>query len=126
MMEMAMLSVEEALEKVLAYVPVLEPEDKPILEAQGQVLAEDILAGFDIPRWPNSAMDGYAVRAADIRGASGESPRRLTVIGEVPAGRPRPGGRPGPGRAPAPAGGRRFRPGHPRRRPGYSPPAVVL
>jgi len=88
MMEMAMLSVEEALERVLAYVPVLEPEEKPILEAQGQVLAEDIVAGFDIPRWPNSAMDGYAVRAADIRGASGESPRRLSVIGEVPAGRP--------------------------------------
>ncbi|MER3449602.1 MAG: molybdopterin molybdenumtransferase MoeA [Chloroflexota bacterium] len=84
---MDMLSVEEALEKVLAYVPILEPEEKPILDALGQVLAEDVVAGFDIPRWPNSAMDGYAVRWESIRGASAESPRELAVIGEVPAGR---------------------------------------
>ncbi len=85
---MGMLSVEEALERVLAYVPVLGPEEKPILEAAGQVLAEDVVAGFDIPRWPNSAMDGYAVRWDDVRGASEGTPRRLAVIGEVPAGRP--------------------------------------
>jgi len=81
-----MISVEEALEKVLSYVEVLEPEQKPILECLGQVLAEDVYSTVDIPPLDNSAMDGYALRAEDTRGASESSPRCLSVVGELAAG----------------------------------------
>ncbi|HUW45675.1 MAG TPA: gephyrin-like molybdotransferase Glp, partial [Dehalococcoidia bacterium] len=81
-----MISVEEALEKILSYVKVLEPERKPILDCLGQVLAEDIYSTIDIPPLDNSAMDGYALRAEDTRGASESSPRYLVVVGEVAAG----------------------------------------
>jgi molybdopterin molybdotransferase len=81
-----MISVEEALEKVLSYVEVLEPERKPILDCLGQVLAEDVYSTIDIPPLDNSAMDGYALRARDIRGAGESSPRYLVVVGEVAAG----------------------------------------
>ncbi|MBI2936227.1 MAG: molybdopterin molybdotransferase MoeA [Chloroflexi bacterium] len=82
-----MLSVEEAQERLLAFFHVLDAEEKPILEALGQTLAEDISASFDIPPWDNSAMDGYALRHQDIIGASPSSPRVLKVIGTVAAGR---------------------------------------
>ena len=81
-----MISVEEALEKILSYVEVLEPERKPILDCLGQVLAEDVYSTIDIPPLDNSAMDGYALRAKDTRGASESSPRYLVVVGEVAAG----------------------------------------
>jgi molybdopterin molybdotransferase len=81
-----MISVEEALEKVLSYVEVLQPERKPILDCLGQVLAEDVYATIDIPPLDNSAMDGYALRAKDTRGASESSPRYLVVVGEIAAG----------------------------------------
>jgi len=81
-----MLSVEEAMEKILALSPVLEAEDTPLLDALGQVLAEDAVAGFDLPPADNSAMDGYAVRHADITGAGPDQPKVLTVIGLVAAG----------------------------------------
>jgi len=81
-----MISVEEALEKVLSYVEVLEPERKPILDCLGQILAEDVYSTINIPPLDNSAMDGYALRAEDTRGASESSPRYLVVVGEVAAG----------------------------------------
>src|SRR3990172_6356277 len=81
-----MISVEEALEKILANAKVLEPEEKPILECLGQVLAENVYSSFDIPPLDNSAMDGYAVRAADTVGACEEDTRVLEVVGEVAAG----------------------------------------
>ncbi len=81
-----MISVEEALSKVLSFVHVLDHEEKPILECLGQALAEDIRAPFDVPPLDNSAMDGYAVRADSIAGATHESPKNLRVIGEVAAG----------------------------------------
>ncbi len=77
------LSVEEALERILATVQVLESERVPLLEALGRVLAEEVTADRDIPPLPNSAMDGYAVRAADVA----RVPARLRVIAEAPAGR---------------------------------------
>ena len=80
------LSVEEAREKILSHVDVLEPEEKPLLESLGQVLAEDVIAPFDVPELSNSAMDGYAVQWQDTQGASQASPRVLKVIGELPAG----------------------------------------
>jgi len=81
-----MISVEEALEKVLNHVDVLDVEEAPVLESLGQVLAEDIVSHIDIPPLDNSAMDGYAVRAEDTRGASGQSPCLLRVIDTVIAG----------------------------------------
>lgn len=77
------LSVEEALEQILATVRVLEPERVPILEALDRVLAEEVVADRDIPPLPNSAMDGYAVRSTDVA----RVPARLQVIAEAPAGR---------------------------------------
>jgi molybdopterin molybdotransferase len=81
-----MLSVEEALQKILDEVDVLETESVPILESLGQVLAEDIVSGIDVPPLDNSAMDGYAVRAQDTRGATAASPKLLRVIDTVTAG----------------------------------------
>lgn len=80
-----MLSVEEARERVLERVSRLEPEQTPILEALGRVLAENVSAPDHIPPHDNSAMDGYAVRAEDLRAPDGGAPR-LNVIGELAAG----------------------------------------
>jgi molybdopterin molybdotransferase len=80
------LSVDEALEKVLEHIAVLGTEESPILDCLGQVLAEDIVSPIDIPPLDNSAMDGYAVRSADTRGATPESPCLLHVIDAVGAG----------------------------------------
>jgi molybdopterin molybdotransferase len=76
------LSVEEALARILATVYVLEPERVSLLEASGRVLAEPVTADRDIPPLTNSAMDGYAVRGADVA----RVPSRLRVVGEVAAG----------------------------------------
>lgn len=81
-----MISFEQALEKILSYTDVLKEERCPILDGLGQVLAEDIYAGINVPPWDNSAMDGYAVQSRDTSGASQESPRLLSVIGTVAAG----------------------------------------
>jgi molybdopterin molybdotransferase len=81
------LSVAEALERVLAGVPVLGAESVPIGEALGRVLAEPIVAGREIPPWDNSSMDGYALRAADTRTASPVHPVTLPIVGEVAAGK---------------------------------------
>jgi molybdopterin molybdotransferase len=81
-----MISVEEALEKILSTVHVLEPEEKPILECPGQVLATDVKAGLDVPPHDNAAMDGYAVRSGDTASASQDNPILLKVIGEIAAG----------------------------------------
>jgi molybdopterin molybdotransferase len=77
------LSVEEALERILATVRVLEPERTSLLEAVGRVLAEPVTAPRDVPPLDNAAMDGYAVRGAD----GARVPARLRVIGEAAAGR---------------------------------------
>ncbi len=81
-----MLSVEEALEKVLAMFHPLEAERAPVLETLGRVLAEDVVATGDIPPHANTALDGYAVQAADLAGAGPESPKRLRVIENLAAG----------------------------------------
>jgi len=81
-----MLSVEEAQARTLALFHVLDPERKPILDALGQVLAEDIEGRFDIPPLANSAMDGYAVQASSVAAASDEAPTTLRVTGTVAAG----------------------------------------
>ncbi len=58
----------------------------PLDDALGSVLAQDVASPLDIPAWTNSAMDGYATRAVDVRGASDTSPVRLRVVEEIPAG----------------------------------------
>jgi molybdopterin molybdotransferase len=80
------ISVDQALEKVLDHIDVLEAEESPILGCLGQVLAEDIFSSINIPPLDNSAMDGYTVRSADTRGASRQSPRFLRVIDTATAG----------------------------------------
>ena len=65
-----MISVKEALYRILEQIPRLGKERVGILEAQGRVLAEDIFSSRNIPPWDNSAMDGYAVRYFDIQEAS--------------------------------------------------------
>ena len=81
-----MISVEEALARILGHVRPLGPESVPILDAQGRVLSEEIVSGVDIPPFDNSAMDGYAVRSLDFVRATPSSPVRLSVIGSVAAG----------------------------------------
>ena len=83
-----MLSVEEALAQLLAEIIPLPVEEAPLLECLHRVLARDAVADIDLPPFANSAMDGFAVRAADTAGASAEAPRRLPVVGEVAAGDP--------------------------------------
>jgi molybdopterin molybdotransferase len=80
------ISVDQALEKVLENVGILEAEEAPILNCLGQVLSEDVFSAINIPPLDNSAMDGYAVRAADTRDASHGSPCVLRVIDTVAAG----------------------------------------
>jgi molybdopterin molybdotransferase len=81
-----LISVEQALDKVLENITVLGAAEAPILDCLGQALAEDVYAEINIPPQDNSAMDGFAVRAADTRGASPKSPRILCVIDTVIAG----------------------------------------
>jgi molybdopterin molybdotransferase len=81
-----MISADEALQLVLENVAALGVERAPILGALGRVLAEEIRSPRDIPGFDNSAMDGYAVRAADVANASASSPARLRVLGTVGAG----------------------------------------
>jgi molybdopterin molybdotransferase len=76
-----MLTVEEALEAILARVSVLGTERVEVLGALGRVLAEPVVSRREIPPWPNSSMDGYAVRAEDTgHGAA------LAIVGRVEAG----------------------------------------
>jgi molybdopterin molybdotransferase len=80
----ALISVEEALQHVLAHAVALPAEQVPLADADGRVLAEDLKALRTQPPADMSAMDGYAVRASDVT----QAPVRLKVIGEVAAGRP--------------------------------------
>jgi len=81
-----MISVEEAQEKLLAVVNILEKEDAPILDSIGQVTAEDIYSEISVPPLDNSAMDGYAIQSTDVEGATPEKPVLLHVIDTVAAG----------------------------------------
>jgi molybdopterin molybdotransferase len=77
------LSVDEALERILQRVPVLEPVSVPLSQALGLILAEEVRSPADLPGWDNSAVDGFAVRSEDF--ATGEA--LLEVVGEAYAGR---------------------------------------
>lgn len=73
---------------VLDHVAPLEPLQMKVMDALGLVLAEDVVAGEPLPGFANSAMDGYAVRADDVSGATVDAPVELAVTGEVAAGDP--------------------------------------
>ena len=77
----SLLTLEEAQQRVLARARLLPAEPVPIAEAGGRVVAEDVCARVDLPPFPSSAMDGFAVRAADL-------PATLRIAGESAAGRP--------------------------------------
>jgi molybdopterin molybdotransferase len=79
-------NVDEQLRKVLADLRVPEPIELALLDAQGLLCAEEVLASAPLPGFDNSAMDGYAVRASDTRHASEEDPAVLPVVGDIPAG----------------------------------------
>ncbi len=81
-----MIPVEDARARILSYFARLPVERRAPLDSLGQVLAEDVLAPFDIPPRDNTAMDGYAVRAADTTGATEESPISLKVTADLAAG----------------------------------------
>lgn len=87
----ALMAVEVALERLLemaAATPIVQREHLPLAAASGRVLAEDLVSTLDLPPWPNSAMDGYALRLADWNGEplvvsqrifAGQAPEPLAV-----------------------------------------------
>src|ERR671910_3755656 len=83
----APMAAAEAARKILVDIRLQPALRIPLDDALGSVLAEDVVSPLDIPAWTNSAMDGYADRAEDVRGASESSPVRLKVIEHLPAGR---------------------------------------
>lgn len=80
------LTFERAVAVLLERVPALDAEEIAAAGAVGRALAEPVRSEVDHPPWDNSAMDGFAVRAADVTGASADEPVVLPVTGEVPAG----------------------------------------
>jgi len=82
-----LLLLEDARAQVLAAIPAALPAEMVALsDSLGRVLAADVVAATDLPPWDNSAMDGYAIRAADVAGATEAAPVLLRVAGEVAAG----------------------------------------
>ena len=81
-----MKSVDAHLEGILRAVAPLPPLPLPLADAHGCVLAEDVIAAFPLPSFDNSAMDGYAVRAADLVQARPDAPVLLPVSADIAAG----------------------------------------
>jgi len=81
-----MLNYEDARALVFEHVVPLEKGQRPLTESQGLALSEDILAPHGMPLFDNSAVDGYAVQAADLADASRENPVRLKKLGYISAG----------------------------------------
>ncbi|MBI5669346.1 MAG: molybdopterin molybdotransferase MoeA [Chloroflexi bacterium] len=82
----SLLSVDEALERILSSLSPLPAERAPLLQCLGRALAEDIRAETNYPPFPNSSMDGYAVRAEDVATASAGTPVHLRLSMDIPAG----------------------------------------
>lgn len=80
------LPVAEARERILAAVSPLPPQEVALLDALGLALAEEVTSPVDHPPWDNSAMDGFAARSEDVRGASPSQPVTLRVTEDIPAG----------------------------------------
>ncbi len=82
-----MISVNEALQQLLASFDPLESELIPLSEAAGRILAEGVESGIDLPLFTNSSMDGFAVRSSDVSNASQDHPVALFVVEDIPAGK---------------------------------------
>ena len=80
------LSYHDALTAVLRDVTPLSSETIALEESMGRALAQDVTSPVALPPWDNAGMDGYAVRRSDVRGAAGDRPVSLRVIGSIPAG----------------------------------------
>jgi molybdopterin molybdotransferase len=80
------LELEAAVAAILAAVPAPVLESVPIAEAHGRVVAEAIRSLSDLPRFDNSSMDGYAVRAKEVSSAKPDAPSRLRLAGQAAAG----------------------------------------
>jgi len=85
-LEEGLTSLEEAQRLVLLSVRPVGTEWAGIINALGRTLAEDVHASEDLPRFDNSAMDGYAVVAQDTAGASAENPKSFRLVGEAAVG----------------------------------------
>lgn len=83
---MSLRTVEEHLAEILGTVRTLDTIEVPLAAASGRTLATPVLARVDIPVFDNSAMDGFAVRFADVADASPETPVTLRVVADLPAG----------------------------------------
>src|ERR687891_2228338 len=81
-----MKRVADHLSDVLSAVRPLTQLDVQLLDAHGCVLTEDVVAPWPLPQFDNAAMDGYAVRAEDVREADGEYPVELPVVADIAAG----------------------------------------
>ncbi|MHB2034509.1 MAG: molybdopterin molybdotransferase MoeA [Gemmatimonadaceae bacterium] len=81
-----MHSARDAALAIVGGMPTLPAETVGVREALDRVLAEDVVSPVDLPPWDNASMDGYAVRAADVRGASRAAPVALVVVGTIAAG----------------------------------------
>jgi len=81
-----MLELEEARERVLAMIPTWRAESVVLSDALGRIVAEPARAPIDLPAFDNSAMDGYAVRASDLKSATAARPVSLLLCGKIPAG----------------------------------------
>lgn len=79
-------SVTDAARAIVAAVAVQPTLRVPLADSLGHILAEDILAAIPLPPWTNAAMDGFAVRGEDVRGASAATPVRLKVVEVIGAG----------------------------------------
>ena len=81
-----LLPVADYVERILATISPLPAFPQPLMEALGLALAEDVVAPISLPSFDNSSMDGYAVVADDVAGASEDNPVTLPVVGEIGAG----------------------------------------
>jgi molybdenum cofactor synthesis domain-containing protein len=81
-----MLRIETALQIILEHVPTLGEEEIPLATSIGRVLRRKAMSDLDLPPFDRARMDGYALRAADVEGATAERPIRLREIGEAAAG----------------------------------------
>lgn len=87
-MEHTLPSVEEAREVLLARIERMAPIELPLQEAAGCVIATDVQADRDLPEFSSAQVDGFAVRASDVYGASPELHATLTIVGRALPGRP--------------------------------------
>src|SRR3954453_22340385 len=76
-------TVERHLDEILGAVPEVDPIELAVLDAQGLLCAEDVVSRRELPSFDQAALDGYAVRAADVATATLEAPVQLAVVGQT-------------------------------------------